>query len=376
MDLFVNERAGALPAGYAPSKEILGFHQRLPGFASTPLREAPGIASALGLRKVWIKDESSRFGLPSFKVLGASWATYSALRERAGKPLDGWSNIDELAELVHKELGRIRLAAATDGNHGRAVAHVAKWLGLPASIFVPKGMSEERIAAIEGEGATVTVVDGSYNAAVARSAQEQGPDCQVVSDTSWPGYTDVPQRVIEGYSTMFSEVDSQLGGAPDVVVVQIGVGALAASAVLHYRSGSTTPRILGVEPLDAACALVSARAGEITEVPGPHRSIMVGLNCDLPSLIAWPHVSAGIDVFAAIDDDASRSAMRQLAEAGVVSGETGAAGLAGLVEVCRSGSAEARERLGLDQNASVLLVSTEGATDEASYRTILAAAPN
>lgn len=372
MDLFVNKRAGALPAGYAPSREILAFHQRLPAFAPTPLREAPEIARALGLRQVWIKDESSRCGLPSFKILGASWATYSALRERVGKPLEGWSNVRELAELVHKALGPIRLVAATDGNHGRAVARVANWLDLPATIFVPKGMSRERIAAIESEGATVIVVDGSYDAAVARSAEESGPNCLVVSDTSWPGYTDVPRWVIEGYSTMFSEVDSQLGRVPDLVVVQIGVGALAASAVLHYRSGSATPRILGVEPIDAACALASARAGEITEVPGPHRSIMVGLNCGRPSLVAWPYVSTGIDVFVAVDDDAARSAMRQLAAAGVVSGETGAAGLAGLVEVCRLDCVEVRERLELDESAAVLVISTEGATDEASYRSIVA----
>lgn len=374
MTMIINERAGALPAGHAPRPEVRDFHARLPEFAPSPLTPAPGIAAGLGLGEVWVKDESSRCGLPSFKILGASWATYSALRQRAGQPFVDWSDVTELGELVRKELGTIRLAAATDGNHGRAVALMARWLGLPASIFVPAGTSEERMAAIRGEGASVTVVDGSYGAAVARSAEEAGADCLVISDTSWPGYTDVPQSVIEGYSTIFTEVDEQLGGRPDVVAVQIGVGAFAASAVLHYRSSSATPRMLGVEPIDAACVLASIQAGGITEVPGPHHSIMAGLNCDAPSLIAWPHLSGGVDVFVAISDDACRSAMRGLAGAGVVSGESGAAGLAGLTEVCRFGSAQARERLGLNEDARVLLVSTEGATDEASYRSILAAA--
>lgn len=375
--VFLNEHAGALPAGHALRPEVADFHARLPDFAPSLLTPVPGIAAGLGLGEVWVKDESSRFGLPSFKILGASWATYSALRQRAGRRFDDWDDVASLGDLVRGELGTIRLAAATDGNHGRAVARVARWLGLPASIFVPAGTTAERMDAIRGEGASVTVVDGTYAAAVARSAQEAGPSCLVISDTSWPGYTDVPQWVIEGYSTIFAEIDAQLdaelGGAPDVVVVQIGVGAFAASAALHYRSGSATPRMLGVEPVDAACAMASIREGAITSVPGPHRSIMAGLNCDTPSLVAWPHVSRGVDVFVAVDDDASRSAMRELADAGIVSGESGAAGLAGLTQVCRSGSRQARERLGLTENARVLLVSTEGATDEASYRSVLAA---
>jgi diaminopropionate ammonia-lyase len=212
------------------------------------------------------------------------------------------------------------------------------------------------------------------------SAREAGERCLVISDTSWPGYEDVPGWVIEGYSTILWEVDEELEcrqlPGPDLVVVQIGVGALAAAVTQHYRGADAgkPAAIVGVEPLHAACLLRSMEAGRIVEVPGPHDSIMAGLNCGTPSLIAWPVVSRGIDLFLAIDDERARQAMRALAGAGLVAGETGAAGLGGLIELLRSDHAAARVALGIDSSTRVLLISTEGATDPDAYRRIVAGA--
>ena len=172
------------------------------------------------------------------------------------------------------------------------------------------------------------MIDGTYDDAVAASASLAAAHVLVVSDTSWDGYLDVPAHVIEGYTTIFAEVDEQLGGdAIDLVVVPMGVGALTAAVVAHY---ATSAAIVAVEPLTAACGLASARAGEPAFVPGPHDSIMAGLNCGTVSLIAWPTVQAGVDAFIAVDDPAAEQAMRDLAAVGVVAGETGAASLAGL----------------------------------------------
>jgi diaminopropionate ammonia-lyase len=380
-DLFSNPAAagsaGKLPP---PSRQPLAFHRRLPAYSPTPLVDATRLAQRLGLRRLWVKDESTRLGLPSFKLLGASWAVYRALSCRLGENLEPWGGLEDLrAKLVPH--GPLALAAATDGNHGRAVAHMARLLGLEARIFVPSGTSPARVAAIQSEGASCTVVVGSYDQAVARSAKEESERCLVISDTSWPGYETVPAWVIEGYSTIYWEVDEALEAlgepGPDLVVVPIGVGALAAACARHYRRAGLErrPALLGVEPLAAACVLASMRAGRIVSVPGPHDSIMVGLNCGTPSLIAWPDMAA-IDLFVAVEDERARQAMRELAGAGIVAGETGASALAGLDEALTGpDSATWRQRLGLTPEASALVICTEGATDEASYRSIVGRDP-
>jgi len=376
----------------------LEFHRRLPGYAPTPLVEAEGLARQLGVGKLWVKDESSRCGLPSFKILGASWATYKALGRLPGMHLQlrPWQNIADLAEQL-TPLRPLTLVAATDGNHGRAVARMAALLGLEALIFVPADMAPPRRNAIASEGARVVAVQGSYDDAVRLSAQEgavgarTGTGTQgvqralVISDTSWPGYEQTPRDVIAGYSTIFCEIDAQLRergeDAPDLVVVQMGVGALAAAVVQHYRSERlerrpaipAKPAIVGVEPVTADCVLQSMLRGEIIEVPGPHRSIMAGLNCGLPSQVAWPLVSQGIDLFLAIEDERSREAMRALARDGIQAGETGAAGVGGLIELLTGEGAELfRSLLGTRETSRVLAICTEGATDPASYQAILA----
>jgi diaminopropionate ammonia-lyase len=259
----------------------------------------------------------------------------------------------------------LELVAATDGNHGRAVARMAKLLGLTAHVLVPDDMVPARIAGIEEEGARVTIVAGSYDEAVAASAALADERHLVISDTSWPGYEQVPGWVIDGYATIGQELDAQvreLGVEQvDLVTAQIGVGAFASAVVSHFRPQGAT--IVGVEPTRADCAIASIEAGTIATVPGPHDSIMAGLNCGSPSLIAWPTLVQGIDWFAAVEDDAAREAMRLLAEDGIVSGESGAAGLAGLLVF--------GAQLGLDGDQTLVVISTEGATDPVGYAEIV-----
>jgi len=355
-----------------PPSTIADFHRRMPAYSPTNLLDAPELAEKLGLGRVLVKAETRRMGLPSFKILGASWATYQAICAHIGGEPEPWGNINELAAKL-AYLKPFKLATATDGNHGRAVAFMARLLGFDAHIFVPVGMAQARIAAMEKEGATVSVVDGDYDDAVARSGEEASDTCLVVSDTSWPGYETIPAQVIEGYTTIFNEIDDAIDSSgidhPDLVVVPMGVGAFMAAAITHYRSGGRSPVIAGVEPLDANCCQASSLAGDIAHVPGPHKSIMVGLNCGRPSLIAWPRLRSGIDWFVSVPDEAARDAMRDLADAAVVAGETGGASLAGL-RALLADSAAASELGDLSQKTALVIV-TEGATDPGAYEEIV-----
>jgi diaminopropionate ammonia-lyase len=360
-----------------PDPAVLAFHRRMPGYAPSPLMDCPALAGRLGVGRLLVKAESQRLGLPYFKILGASWATYRAVCDYLGGEPGLWANISELADYL-AVLRPFALAAATDGNHGRAVAFMARLLDFECRIFVPAGTAPARIDAIQGEGAVVTVVDGDYDAAVERSAEEASDRCLVISDTSWPGYDVIPRRVIEGYSTIFGEVDQALLAAgiaaPDVVVVPVGVGAFMSAAVSSCvgRSRWQRPTIIGVEPTDANCVLASARSGRLTTVPGPHRSIMAGLNCGTPSMVAWPIVSAGVDWFVSVEDRWARRAMGDMATAGVVAGETGAAALAGLTALVEAPDGdEFRLAQCLSADSTVLVVVTEGATDQAAYEQIV-----
>lgn len=375
IEVVANPLRGDLPAVVADGADPTAFHRRLPGYVPTPLIDAGPLAAELGVGRLLVKDESSRLGLPAFKMLGASWASYRALDaelERVtGSAMPEWKSLDDLAALL-APLQPLDLATATDGNHGRAVARFAHLVGLGARIFVPAGTTDARIDAIRGEGASCDVVDGSYDDAVARAAREASDHpsgrCLVISDTSWPGYDVVPAWVIDGYSTIFAEIEEQLAAAglphPDVVLVPIGVGAFAAAAAQWYRrAGSAAPPVLvGVEPDTANCVMASALAGELVEVPGPHRSVMAGLNCGEASPVAWPFVSAGFDWFVAGGDDMAEHGMRLLASAGVVSGESGAATVGALAALRTSTGGPA-----IGPDTVVLALSTEGATDPPHY---------
>jgi diaminopropionate ammonia-lyase len=221
--------------------EVRAYHASLPGYAPTPLAEVPALAAELGTGRVFVKDESARLGLPAFKILGASWAVRQVLAEpgpdRAAPP----PGLAGLRALAARRPGLV-LVTATDGNHGRAVARMARLCGAPAQVFVPAVTEPATRVAIAGEGAEVVQVDGRYDEAVtaARQWAQDRPGAALVQDTAWPGYERVPGWIVEGYSTLFAELDAQLAaagaGPPALVAVPVGVGSLAQAAVAHYRA--------------------------------------------------------------------------------------------------------------------------------------------
>ncbi|MGH3441717.1 MAG: diaminopropionate ammonia-lyase [Nitriliruptorales bacterium] len=349
------------------------LHRTLPEYEVTPLVRLDAVASRLGLAGVWLKDESWRLGLPSFKILGGAWAVHRLLLSRAGRPVDGARFRDLRAAAA--EAGPVTLATATDGNHGRGVARMARLLGFDAVVYVPEGTAPARIDGIAEEGARVVVHDGNYDEAVARAASDAAEHgWEVVADVAYDGYVDVPTWVMDGYDTIFEEADGQLPDTPTAVVLQAGVGAFTGAALRHYlKKGGPRPRFATIEPLTAACLLASAEAGEAVTIDAGHESIMAGLNCGSVSTVAWPYIRAEISVFAAIHDDRAREAMRLLADAGVVAGESGAAALGGLLELATHDGA--RAALALDADAHVLLVNTEGATDPVGYKATVGRSP-
>ncbi|MER0449724.1 diaminopropionate ammonia-lyase [Streptomyces sp. Edi4] len=330
------------------------FHAGLPDYEPTPLVELPSLAMELGLGRVFVKDESCRLGLPSFKALGASWAIRRVLDERTA---------------CGEGAGRVTLVTATDGNHGRAVARMAHRLGQRAHVFVPRGVHPRAVAAIAAERAGISEVAGPYDEAVRRAAEAAAaPDAVLVQDTAWPGYERIPGWIVEGYSTLCAELDEQLaargvGEGPDLVAVPVGVGSLAQAVVRHYRSlapGRRSPALLSVEPQAAACVLSGLTRGARTSITTGDTT-MVGLNCGTPSSIAWPYLRAGLDASVAVPDPATADAVARLASLGVSSGPCGAAALAGMRTVLGGAGAERRRTtLGLGPDSTVVLLSTEG----------------
>jgi diaminopropionate ammonia-lyase len=363
----------AIP-GHVRAGAVRAFHASLPGYAPTPLTEVPALAGELGVARVFVKDESSRLGLPAFKVLGASWAIHQLLADEPVAPTGPASVTPPDA------LARLRMAAArrpglifvtaTDGNHGRAVAHIARLTSTPARVFVPAVTDSATRAAIASENAEVTQIDGSYDDAVAaaRLWADDHPGAALIQDTAWPGYDQVPTWIVEGYSTLFAEIDTQLAAAtaspPALVAVPAGVGSLAQAAVMHYRArdgqGDMTA-VLSVEPDTAACLLASLRAGRPTTIPTAN-TIMAGLNCGTISTSAWPYFSGGLDAAVAVTDDAACRAAADLAAAGISSGPSGAASLAGArAALTGTASPGRRAELGADRASVIVLLSTEAA---------------
>lgn len=334
---------------------VIEFHRSLPGYAPTRLVALPELAAELGVANVYVKEESARLGLPAFKILGASYAIARALGRRHGIT-DRVVSRDELTALIAAS-PPLTLVAATDGNHGRAVAHTARLLGLHARIYTPAAITPEALAAIADEGADVVTLSRPYDDVVqiaAANAAEAGDGALLIQDTAWPGYQEIPQWIVDGYSTLFDEVDAQLADAgqpaPDLVAVPVGVGSLLQAALTHFRSAATAPMVLSVEPTTAPTVLASLRAGEPRTVDTPP-TIMTGLSCGTPSSLAWPVIVAGVDLAVTVDDDAAATAVSDLAALGVDAGPCGAATLAG-VRVLVADSP-------LDRSTSVLLLSTE-----------------
>jgi diaminopropionate ammonia-lyase len=349
------------------SGAVRAFHASLPGYAPTPLTEVPALAGELGAGRVLVKDESSRLGLPAFKILGASWAIHQLLTDPASP-----APTNALADLRSAAAHRpgLTFVTATDGNHGRAVARMARLTDTPAHVFVPAMTDPATRAAIASENAEVTQIDGTYDEAVAHARRwaEDHPGAALVQDTAWPDYEQVPAWIVEGYSTLFAELDAQLAaasaGPPALVAVPVGVGSLAQAAVMHYRAHggqAGVTAVLSVEPDTAACLLASLRAGTPTTIPTAN-TIMAGLNCGSISSSAWPYFAAGLDAAIAVPDDAARRAAADLAALGISSGPSGAASLAGArAALTGPASPGRRAELGMNPASVVVLLNTEAA---------------
>lgn len=349
-----------------PAPDLLDFHSSIPGYAATRLVELPALARELGVASVRVKEESARYGLPAFKMLGASYAIARALSARLGTA-DTVLPFDELAARV-AETGVRELVAATDGNHGRAVARTAALVGLPARIFLPEGVSDEAVEGIRSEGAEAAVLAIAYDDVVARAAAEaQAEGSMLVQDTSWEGYEEIPAWIVEGYGTVLAEAAHQIAEAgfpaPTLVTAPTGVGAFAEAVTRFARSGGfaardstgadegVQPHVLTVEPVAAPSLAASLLAGGPVSVTTGH-TIMAGLNCGTVAASSWPVLQAGVDLSAVVSDEAAAQAVRDLEAAGVDAGPCGAASLAGVRLL--------RERGLLDDDAHVLLISTEG----------------
>ncbi len=338
---------------------VNNFFCSQPDSHPTSLLHLPGLASESGVRDILLKDESERLGLNSFKILGVSYA------------------IERLIRKGHINKGSV-LVCATEGNHGRAVAHAAGENGLEAKIYVPADTANARVEAIEREGAQIVRVEGDYDDAVrvlAKNARSNG--WTIVSDTSWPGYEEIPRWIMAGYTRLVMEAESQWSPEPppDVVFVQAGVGGLACAVVswLCHRYGASRPFAIVCEPRSASCLLESARAGKPVTVGGPFDTIMAGLRCGEVSPLAWPTIAAAVDAFDSKDDGQCTQAMRALAhpvncDPAVVAGASGACGVAALVAVLRDERLRAvREASGVGAQSRVLVINTEGATDPELY---------
>lgn len=362
------------------------FHRQIPGYKMSPLKGLSRLAAMLGLGGIWVKDESVRLTLNSFKVLGGSFAMYRFAQSQLGMHNTEISFAELTSPETRQKLGDITFAAATDGNHGRGVAWAAKAMGYKAVIYVHKFTSAARIKAIEGNGAEVRVVDGTYDDAVRQvnqDAQENG--WQVISDTSWEGYEDIPSWVMQGYTTMLAETQEQLAAQgivkPTHVFAQAGVGALAASVIGYYYRlfGVNKPVSVVVEPEKAACLFKSAEAGDgkPRSFPGDLDTMMAGLACGDPSPIAWDILWDCADMFMACPEYVAAKGMRVYGvplkgDPFLISGESGAVTLGALMFIMERPEFKAlREQLQLGPESQILLINSEGNTDPNHFRRVV-----
>ena len=372
--------------GLEQAQTVRRFHQSFPEYSVTPLVELKSLAEELGVSNIFVKDESYRFGLNAFKVLGGSYAIAREIGIRMGISEEELTLARLLQPDVQARLGQLRFVTATDGNHGRGVAWTAKRLGHRAVVFMPKGTAAERLENIRRLGAEASITDCNYDDSV-RLARQYAVEHEgiVVQDTSWEGYHNVPLHIMQGYTTMGAEIVEQLAAygdqAPTHVFLQAGVGAMAgamAGFIADYYK-EARPVITIVEPTKADCLYRTALAndGKLHIVDGALDSIMAGLCCGEPCSIGWQQLAAYADNFVAVPDKAAALGMRVLGnpvgnDAAVVSGESGAAGLGLAVAALRERDlAQLKGSLQLDAESVILCISTEGATDVANYRRIM-----
>lgn len=373
-------------ASLEEAKKAQEFSSGFPGYEFTPLCKLDGLAKALGVGSVFVKDESFRFGLNAFKVLGGGYAIGSYLAEKLGKDIGETSFSELTSDEARAKIGDVTFVTATDGNHGRGVAWMANKLRQHAVIYMPKGSAEERLQNILKENADASITDMNYDGCVHladKNAHEYG--WVLTQDTAFEGYEQIPTWILQGYMTLAYECYQQLlasgEGMPTHLILQAGVGSFA-SAVLGFFTavlGENRPRTVIVEPEKAACVFKSAKAddGALHFVTGDMDTIMAGLACGEPSTISFKILNAYADAFVSCPDWVSADGMRVLgnpagADPRVISGESGAVGAGLIGEIMRNPDlAELKAHLGLDEHSRVLLISTEGDTDRENYRRIV-----
>ena len=348
------------------------------GYAATPLVSLAAIAAEIGVGEILYKDEGPRFGLGSFKALGGSYAALRVLQREISSRLGKDVSLADIRNGAYAEdCAKITLVSATDGNHGRSLAWGCKRFGAPCHIYIHAEVSEGRAAAMRNLGAEVIRIDGDYDESVllAKSEAEKN-GWFVVSDTSWPGYSLPPRDVMSGYGVMVQEICDTLDQAPTHVFLQGGVGGLAAGVIAALRQywGDASPRPIIVEPELAACLFESAKTGAATKVDIAEETLMAGLSCGEPSGLAWEILSEEATDYLTIPEELVAPTVRLLAkplgnDAGVEAGESAVAGLAALIAAMADPSLA--EKLGLSSASRVLLIGSEGVTDQAIFNMIM-----
>ncbi len=364
------------------AQAIRRFHESFPMYAPTPLACLPETAKCLGLGALYVKDESYRFGLNAFKVLGGSFAMGSYLAEKLGKDISQVDYNTLISPETKEQLGDITFVTATDGNHGRGVAWSANRFGQRSVVYMPKGSAQERLDNIRAEGSDASITDMNYDDAVRlanRQAQEQG--WVLVQDTAWEGYEDIPTWIMQGYSTMGLEAFEQLPQKPTHIFLQAGVGSMAGAIAGLFASlyGADRPIVTIVEPNKADCVFRTAQAndGKLHFVTGDMDTIMAGLACGEPCSIGWNVLRDHADHFISCPDYVAAKGMRILGNpAGkddrVVSGESGASCFGCVAEIMTNPElAHIKSAIGLDETSKVLFFSTEGDTDKENYKAIV-----
>ncbi len=368
-------------------KKARAFHQTIPGYERTPLAHLSNMAKYLGLHDVFVKDESYRFGLNAFKVLGGSFAMARYIASVTGKDVSELDFTTLTSDKLREEFGQATFFTATDGNHGRGVAWAANRLNQKAVVYMPKGSTQTRLDNIKAEGAIATIEEVNYDECVrmAAAAAAKTPNGVVVQDTAWEGYEEIPSWIMQGYGTMVMEASEQLDEAgvnrPTHVFVQAGVGSLAGAVQGYFANKypENPPTVIVVEAEAAACLYKGAVAGDGEEriVEGDMETIMAGLACGEPNTISWDILKNHVSVFVAAPDCVAAEGMRILGaplkgDVQVVSGESGAAPFGVLYSIMtRPELSDLKNALKLDNTSKVLLFSTEGDTDPDRYKEIV-----
>ena len=366
----------------AEAKKAHDFHAGFAQYSQTPLTSLPGLAKALGVESIQVKDESYRFGLNAFKVLGGSYALGRYIAKTLGENIENLPANRILSDEVREKLGQLTFVTATDGNHGRGVAWTANQLGQKSVVYMPKGSAQERLDNIRAEGADASITDMNYDDAVRladKHAREYG--WVMVQDTAWEGYTDIPLWIMQGYTTMGYEMMSQLEERPTHLFLQAGVGSMAGAMAGFFAGlyGENRPKIIIVEPNRADCLFRTAKAndGTLHSVTGDMNTIMAGLACGEPCSIGWKVLESVADGFLSVPESVAADGMRILAspcwgDSPIVSGESGAAAFGAAANILLDQElTDMKQQLGLDAHSRLLFISTEGDTDRENYRNVV-----